>query len=237
MDIMISYGNKDPINMILSDKNSLRFVRISHSTKLFLELVIIVTAIYLFYKCSYTETQDLIYCFFIVFIFLYFIKIIFTLITYHKILTSEKYSDVRVNIFNIILEMLNNVFIFSWSCFGLSISRTFIISKFNIPEHLQATTTIFLLSISPFVFFLIISTILFIILWYLLNKIPMKKFSDLKHRPNEECHICLETFENDSDVKILNCKHYFHVHCCDQWVPREKTCPLCRRFVTRLDND
>lgn len=237
MDLMIPYGNKDTVNMLFSDKNSLIFMKISHSLKMIMEIIIISTAIYSFYTCSFTETQIVIYCFFIVFILLYFIKIIFSLTIFYHIIISKKYSDVRINIFNLILETLNNLFIFAWCFFGLSASRTFIISKYHVQPHLKAASTIFMLNIIPAICFLIISLIMYVILWYLLNNIPVKKFKDLKHKPNDVCHICLETLNEEENVKILKCKHYFHVYCCDQWVPREKTCPLCRRYVTRLDSD
>lgn len=42
------------------------------------------------------------------------------------------------------------------------------------------------------------------------------------------CVICLEGYGENSDVRILKCKHFFHVFCLDEWLKKKKECPVCR---------
>ncbi len=42
------------------------------------------------------------------------------------------------------------------------------------------------------------------------------------------CTICLENFENDDRIRILNCQHYFHNQCVDEWLSKNPNCPNCR---------
>ena len=46
----------------------------------------------------------------------------------------------------------------------------------------------------------------------------------------EPCPICLEDFEDGQELRILQCKHEYHVTCIDQWLTtRKRYCPLCKR--------
>ena len=48
------------------------------------------------------------------------------------------------------------------------------------------------------------------------------------------CAICLEEFSYGDVVKILPCKHVFHVNCIDPWcLAQTPSCPTCRRFLTK----
>lgn len=45
-------------------------------------------------------------------------------------------------------------------------------------------------------------------------------------KPVETCPICYET---DSVVRqTLPCGHTFHLHCVEQWLRKNNTCPMCR---------
>ncbi|KAJ3035981.1 hypothetical protein HDV00_003275 [Rhizophlyctis rosea] len=45
-----------------------------------------------------------------------------------------------------------------------------------------------------------------------------------------KCAICLEDFQNGDEVRILLCKHEFHVACVDRWLTkRKRTCPICKQ--------
>lgn len=58
------------------------------------------------------------------------------------------------------------------------------------------------------------------------------KFKDLNKRDIPECTICYEEFLFDSDVRLLECKHYFHPQCIDRWlIGHSKRCPCCRNNV------
>lgn len=45
---------------------------------------------------------------------------------------------------------------------------------------------------------------------------------------NLKCSICLNEFENDSVISVLNCGHIFHYDCIEPWVKKHPTCPMCR---------
>ncbi|GBG34688.1 E3 ubiquitin-protein ligase RLIM [Hondaea fermentalgiana] len=40
------------------------------------------------------------------------------------------------------------------------------------------------------------------------------------------CVICQDNVEDGATVKMLPCKHYFHVHCIDAWLERSLHCPI-----------
>ncbi|KAK9155717.1 hypothetical protein Sjap_003197 [Stephania japonica] len=46
------------------------------------------------------------------------------------------------------------------------------------------------------------------------------------------CTICLQDFkEGDEARRMLNCRHFFHLACIDEWLVRQGTCPICREDV------
>lgn len=41
--------------------------------------------------------------------------------------------------------------------------------------------------------------------------------------------VCLEDYDADDDVRILDCRHCFHQQCVDRWLSQgANTCPACR---------
>lgn len=43
------------------------------------------------------------------------------------------------------------------------------------------------------------------------------------------CSICIDDYEEESEIRQLNCNHVFHVTCIDPWLLKESyKCPLCR---------
>ncbi|CEM24477.1 unnamed protein product [Vitrella brassicaformis CCMP3155] len=42
------------------------------------------------------------------------------------------------------------------------------------------------------------------------------------------CSVCLVEFEEDDEVRVLDCKHVFHKLCIDEWFKAHTVCPLCR---------
>jgi len=49
---------------------------------------------------------------------------------------------------------------------------------------------------------------------------------------NDDCPICLETFQEGDTVRELSaCSHVFHKSCVDLWLLRSSECPLCKTKV------
>jgi len=51
---------------------------------------------------------------------------------------------------------------------------------------------------------------------------------EITHKDDNTCVICLEGYGENSDVRLLKCKHFFHVLCLDEWLKKKKECPVCR---------
>lgn len=44
----------------------------------------------------------------------------------------------------------------------------------------------------------------------------------------QPCSICLTDFENGSECSKLECGHFFHRQCLEDWLKVKNTCPICR---------
>ena len=45
------------------------------------------------------------------------------------------------------------------------------------------------------------------------------------------CIICRVPMQNDDSIRLLDCKHFYHKECCDEWLKIKKICPMCRRII------
>ena len=52
----------------------------------------------------------------------------------------------------------------------------------------------------------------------------------------DECAICLESFHEGDNVKLMRCNHYFHSECIDPWLTKHSDlCPICKINVFEMD--
>jgi hypothetical protein len=48
---------------------------------------------------------------------------------------------------------------------------------------------------------------------------------------HDMCAICLNDYEEGTQVRVLPCTHFFHPACVDQWLQRTNACPMCKQAV------
>lgn len=51
---------------------------------------------------------------------------------------------------------------------------------------------------------------------------------------NQTCAVCQEQFSPISDIVRLNCGHFFHFRCIDQWFQLNPRCPIDRRATDAM---
>jgi len=51
------------------------------------------------------------------------------------------------------------------------------------------------------------------------------------HIVGSACSVCLADYVDGEQLKVLPCKHAFHVGCIDPWLERSEMCPTCRSSV------
>jgi hypothetical protein len=48
------------------------------------------------------------------------------------------------------------------------------------------------------------------------------------------CAICLATFEDGDEIRMLPCLHQYHKACADQWLANHTSCPVCKTDIKTL---
>jgi len=73
-----------------------------------------------------------------------------------------------------------------------------------------------------------------------ISRLPLLKFRDVAEGASASsvdmtCPICLSEFDEEDDVRMLPCKHYFCKACIDEWLSVNSTCPNCRTNILASD--
>ena len=63
-------------------------------------------------------------------------------------------------------------------------------------------------------------------------EVKIKNISKLEES-NKKCAICLERFNSKVKVIILPCIHMFHTSCINDWMEKQKNCPICKFELTK----
>ena len=63
-------------------------------------------------------------------------------------------------------------------------------------------------------------------------EVKIKNISKLEES-NKKCAICLEKFNSKVKVIILPCIHIFHRSCINDWMEKQKNCPICKFELTK----
>jgi hypothetical protein len=67
----------------------------------------------------------------------------------------------------------------------------------------------------------------------LVSSLKKLKFDAELFKNMDECAICMEQFNEESEVTLLPCdmRHYFHATCIHEWLKIENACPLCKKKI------
>ena len=64
-----------------------------------------------------------------------------------------------------------------------------------------------------------------------LPTVPYSENMELLKGEDPCCSVCISDYEKGDKLRVLPCKHLFHVDCVDQWLSVNATCPLCRKSI------
>jgi len=72
----------------------------------------------------------------------------------------------------------------------------------------------------------------------MIRNLPVHKFTPgYLEEDDSSCAICLSDYILDDKIRILPCKHHFHLECVDRWLIINKTCPFCKRDITNTTSN
>jgi hypothetical protein len=61
------------------------------------------------------------------------------------------------------------------------------------------------------------------------DRFPVYPFKDLAKHEDEECTICKQAFLNEDEVRVLDCTHFYHKVCIDEWFQNHQFCCVCKK--------
>ena len=62
-----------------------------------------------------------------------------------------------------------------------------------------------------------------------IDKFPVILFKQLDKHEEEECTICKQKFIEDAEIRLLECKHFYHKNCIDEWFQTSQFCCICKK--------
>ena len=63
------------------------------------------------------------------------------------------------------------------------------------------------------------------------SQYPVMNYSDIDSS-EEKCSVCLNDFGDNDDIRVVKCRHIFHVKCIDEWLLNHSyKCPICRSIL------
>ena len=63
-----------------------------------------------------------------------------------------------------------------------------------------------------------------------MQKLPKIKYSKTKFNKSqdEKCTVCQYDFAENEIIRKLTCGHLYHFACVDEWLIKDKKCPVCK---------
>jgi hypothetical protein len=61
------------------------------------------------------------------------------------------------------------------------------------------------------------------------DKFPVLHYKEMTQKDDDTCSICQVKFEVSSAIRILECRHFYHKDCIDEWFQRQKICCICKK--------
>lgn len=165
--------------------------------------------------------------------------------------TSDDYNEtvglyykylIDPNFLTICIDKLSLSFVFSF----IMISQNYDSSFSNVDLEIQSIETCWIGKIIPVVLGIlcILMNLFFTKMVEKISKFDpvftdfniaasnIKKFKEVEKPDMGQCTICFDEFIPEDDVRILECKHYYHPTCIDRWlIGHSRRCPCCRNNI------
>eukprot|EP00828_Plagiopyla_frontata_P010119 TRINITY_DN15303_c0_g1_i1.p4 TRINITY_DN15303_c0_g1~~TRINITY_DN15303_c0_g1_i1.p4 ORF type:complete len:108 (+),score=17.60 TRINITY_DN15303_c0_g1_i1:498-821(+) len=62
-----------------------------------------------------------------------------------------------------------------------------------------------------------------------IDKIPTVEYSPNEQFDQDICAVCQCQWEQGDLLKTLHCNHNYHAQCIDEWLKKNKNCPVCKQ--------
>ena len=66
----------------------------------------------------------------------------------------------------------------------------------------------------------------------ILELLPSTVLNEKKEGENNECVVCLSSFDAGETITTLPCLHIFHSDCIKSWLESHNCCPICKYEIT-----